>query len=1104
MNIFSVSYRRQPVRAFLLLVLLAAAAFAFVSRATEYILVEGELTRIENTYRAIGMLAPLGSDNFTRDHDVRAAAESLRPYVAMSDERIFAHGEMQMPDVRNSAMMLAGSVGSLFTPSLWGLPIDAQCQFFYGILRREPALVFFNGQPTLLLHIYVEEMIQGDPRALQVGDAHFVSEQGHTATIRGSRDFLLRITHEEAQLFNSGEFNPVENMRIGGRYVFRASAAYVERIRGVAVWYLRAVHGVDGLRFTPVYEDGHYWTLLVPDEDVRDAPVFFSQDSAAVRTAHTQTFERLKINSRAVNVIGTRDMTAMPRFSNPMHSRILDTRLFPGGRWLTYEDYAYARPVAMLPAQLAVRNGLQVGDTLTVTLRSTERPTWIDNPDGIPWPSGREAWWYSYPQGWWALLETAETNVYKTLELEIVGAFWFTPPGMFIHNYTSSEIYIPASLIPDGFEWAGIPLLASMYSFELDSPRSQEPFIGAHSQRLREMGFALTFLPTRFDQLVQSTDPIRASITMNLLIFTAVSILILALVVFLYIRSWRKNIAIARALGVSSRRVITGLFTPVVFTWMPALFIGAFGGWYFARLEAAETLYEVAEYGVVVSAEPVAFILMAAGIVLLAIVSVGIGAADRLRRPVLEQLQGSGGRRKTVKRIESGAVQEGFTVGDLSTLSVVLQKNKSHARLASLRHSMRHILRAPVKTLLAVVLAGLFVFSLNWLNHTILFTEAEIERLWRETRIEAELIHIPDEESRRLNWPALINPNTWDGFIATGFVTDAYVEVLGPYDGGILLGVSCLDGFILENTKTVTDIALGVLEEDIQVTLMDGFRPEDFEFRYGEPVPVIWHELAMERDGHSVGDVIYIAVSYTSLTHYGTIWWTVDEPIRIVGTYSYGLTRGVMRAGMAEITPLDGLWHIMRGGIPGWMRSTMPGLETPPIMTARFTADPLRNREIQELRNAADRIVYGNMIGMAHVPLVFVLDDEVLTNIIAPMEQSLRLFRILYPVALASAFILAFGLALLTLLQSAKNAAIMRVLGKKKSATCISLTAEQMLVCIFGAGVGLLVLPFAGITPGLISFALAGIYLAGAFAGSWIGSIVITARPPLELLQIRE
>ena len=1088
------------MRAFLLLVLLAAAAFAFVSRATEYMLVEGELTRIENTYRAIGMLAPLGSDNFTQDHDVRAAAESLRPYVAMSDERVFVHGEMQMPDVRNSAMMLAGSIGAFFTPSLWGLPIDAQCQIFYGILRREPALVFFNGQPTLLLHIYVEEMIQGDPRALQVGDAHFVNEQGQTATIRGSRDFLLRITHEEAQLFNSGEFNPVENMRIGGRYVFRASAAYIEHMRGLAVWYLRAVHGVDGLRFTPIYEDGHYWMRLVPDEAVRDMPIFFTQDSAAVREAHTQTFERLEINSRAVNVIGTRDMTAMPRFSNPMHSRILDTRLFPGGRWLTHEDYAYARPVAMLPAQLAIRNGLQVGDTLTVTLRATERPTWIDDPEGTPWPSGREAWWYSYPQGWWALLETAETNTYKTLELEIVGAFWFTPPGMFIHNYTASEIYIPASLIPDGFEWAGTPLLASMYSFVLDSPRSQEPFISAHSQRLREMGFALTFLPTRFDQLVQSTDPIRASITMNLLIFTAVSILILALVVFLYIRSWRKNIAIARALGVSSRRVITGLFAPVIFTWVPAMFIGAFGGWYFARLEAAETLHEVAEYGVAVSVEPIAFILMAAGVILLAIVSVGIGAADRLRRPVLEQLQGSGGRRKIAKRIDSGVVQEDFTVGDLSTLSVVLKKSKSHARLASLRHSMRHILRAPVKTLLAVVLAGLFVFSLNWLNHTILFTETEIERLWRETRIEAELIHIPDEDTRRLNWPALINPNTWDEFIATGFVTDAYVEVLGVHGSGMLLGISCLDGFIAENTKTSIDIALGMLEEDIQVTLIDSFEPEDFVFTPGEPIPVLVSEFFMERDGHSIGDIFYLYIDYFRSQGMFVTSISIQEPARIVGVYDYGLTRGVWRAGRPVVMPLEGLWHMKRDGMP----SVVAGITEPTLMTARFTANPLRNREIHQLQNAAERIAYANMIGPAHIPLVFVLDDEVLTNIIAPMEQSLRLFRILYPVALASAFVLAFGLALLTLLQSAKNAAIMRVLGKKKSATCISLIAEQMFVCVFGAGVGLLVLPLAGIAPGLISLALAGIYLAGAFAGSWIGSIVITARPPLELLQIRE
>jgi hypothetical protein len=258
--------------------------------------------------------------------------------------------------------------------------------------------------------------------------------------------------------------------------------------------------------------------------------------------------------------------------------------------------------------------------------------------------------------------------------------------------------------------------------------------------------------------------------------------------------------------------------------------------------------------------------------------------------------------------------------------------------------------------------------------------------------------------------------------------------------------------------------------------------------------------------GHNVGDIVYLEIEKASL-EINHFFGTDFQPVHIVGTYSHGLQRGIGRLGPATVMPLEGLWYVSDGTpgwMPAWMRIMIPGQARQPIMTARFVADPLRNREIHLLQAAAARIAPENTIGTAHIPLEFVLDDEVLVNIIAPMEQSLRLFRILYPVALASAFVLAFGLALLTLLQSAKNAAIMRVLGKKKSATCTALIAEQMFVCIFGAAVGLALLPILGIVTGVVLFGLAGIYLAGALVGSWVGAMIITAKPPLELLQIRE
>jgi hypothetical protein len=584
--------------------------------------------------------------------------------------------------------------------------------------------------------------------------------------------------------------------------------------------------------------------------------------------------------------------------------------------------------------------------------------------------------------------------------------------------------------------------------------------------------------------------------------------MVLALVVFLYIRAFRRGIAIARALGVPKRSVMAGLFAPVVFVWIPAILLGALGGWHFAGLEATDTLAVVAEYEAMATADVRTLIILTAGLLLAVCAAVALAGIYRLFRPVLEQLQGSGARRTKVKAIEPGKISKNFTVGDFSVLQQPVSKTGSRAWLNALRHGTRHIARAPVKTILLAGLALLFVLSLGWLHHTIEFTEREVERLWAETRIEAEIIYLPDLDGAGgfRWWPADISPATWDAMLATGFVTDAYLEALSMSPYATLLGVSHLEGFIAENTKTATDIALGITNEDIVVELMDGFYAEHFVFTPGQAIPTLVRRFTVENGEYSLGSVVRLYTEHAESpgAAFGMLRWLEHTYLHIVGTYEYGLVRGVARWGRPYVMPIDALIHhtsnhpnfVMGGG----------GLGTGgvPYLTARFISNPAWNRDLQILRDIAAPVLEINQVGHAPIPLILVVDDEVLTNVIAPMEQSLQLFRILYPVAVGSSFVLGFGLALLTMLQSAKNAAILRVLGKKKASARVALCAEQVFVCIAGVALGLALLPVAGVAVGLTPLALAGVYFAGALIGSVLGAILITARSPLSLLQVRE
>jgi len=1134
-NVFLKSVLRQPIRAFLLALLIAASAFAFVARATEYRIISDEITRIEELYRAIGVLSPLQFNDFTNDHDVTRAAALLEgsPLVGRTDARVFTQGVMH--EHRN--LIAQSTPMGFFHPPLHGVELYAMDKFFIGELRRAPNFATLQGRPMLVLNFQVEEMIQGDPTALRVGDREFTNALGQVAVIRGFRDFRLLLTDEEMRMFRAGEWNPLGNAVVGDQFLLRVSPTYIDN-EGRMQFHIRALEGIDGSGFAFVQEDGNYWRRYVIDEEQRSATdnLTFAVDvtdearMASVLAANEETMAIHDQNLSMMTVIGTRDMTAIPRFMNISQARLLDTARFPRGRWLTYEDYLYNRAVAVIPAQLAIRRGIQVGDTLTLTLRDQPRPPWIDQEprDIAAWYNrGVEGWWDNYPAGWWGMTYAGHTDwrSFPTHEvaLEVVGIYWYTPPGGAFTNFTSAEIYVPAGIIPEGFGWEDIPLLTGMYNFTLNSPRDEERFLQQYRAPLAALGFAPIFVPTGFDVLVRATDPIRTSITVNLAIFGAVSVMILALVVFLYVRQWRRCVAITKALGLPSTRVLSWLFVPVLCIWIPAMLAGAWLGWQFALGEAEAVLRETFAYDYNAAALISTTWLgaMAGGMALVMCAGVFGGVYNLIRRPVLEQLQGGTQKRLNTMHIDSGELPEGFTVQALALSSEPLRKSRMGTWRASLRHGLRHILRSPVKTGLAAALALLFVFSLGWLDDTIHFTEAEIERLWTETRICAELIPIPQEDFEETAWwPSMISPASWDLMLASGFVTEAYLEgfVFGHWLSYIqrFVGVSNLEGFIAENTKTAMDEHLGVACDDIEIEFALGFGPEDFVYVPGRPVPMLISRYFLEIHEDEQGYVFEMGeafpfyraildfVDWGMHFAFGTV--TVETQGIIIGVYDGGLQRGVLRLGRPAVVPMDAFYYLADRNQWFHPEGGLLQTERPTYMTARFVVDSTRNRDLDELREFVEASLEQNFLGrmFGQQPLELVLDDSVIHNVIIPMERNLSLLRVLYPIAIGAAFVLSLGLSLLTMLQSAKNAAIMRVLGKTKGNAQFALIAEQLIVCVVGAGVGLLIMPLLSVALGLVALSFAGLYLAGALVGSFIGAVVISAKTPLELLQVRE
>ena len=1126
-NIFMKSILRQPVRTLFMAVLIGVAAFAFVARAAEFVVVRGEIRRVEGLFPSIGVLTPIDPQDFTVDHDVTHAAEIIAasPHLAFEDRRVFAQGVLH--DRRNIVSHVIRNQVEIMVPFMEHLDIKVMDQYFYGVVRNEPQLVRMGDMYFFQLRIEVDGHIVGDPRALRKETQVFTNEQGQTATLSAVEIFFLPLTAQEAELYRQGLFDPLCGVVVGGRYVFRG-----------VVWnlftrFLRPLGGEDGLRFVErPLPGGMYGTTffeLAIVDDLRGDDLIFTVD-ASDRSVVDEALASIQddiyladMNLSSVTVVGTKDMTTIPRFTNPRHAQL--TRVY-GGRWLNYDDHINANPVALIPGSLAVRSNLRVGETFTITLRNNPRPGWIDRETNSRWSMGIEGWWESAYRGWWGLSSGDDWRYAETyeLELEVVGVYWFFPPDGHYDNFSDNEIFIPASLIPEGFGWEGMPLLTGMYSFNLTSARHEAAFLRANSAAIEALGFNVGFLASDFFIFDAAMAPTRASIAINLAVFSAVSVLLFVLVIFLYLRQWSRALAIVRALGQPTNAAMRHFFAPVFCIWVPAIAVGAVAGWFFSLAQAESTL--VAAMGEAYIDPSIGlFIALAGGMVLLVVAGVISSGYRVASRPVLEQIQGTVQKVRRVKALpDTGSVPEFVkpTVG--FPMSMPLKTTPGAAFRAGYRHMLRRIWRSPVKSLLATVLALFFVISLGWMNHTIHFTEAEIDRFMDTTVIAADLVRSAGETY--LITPgfesAYIGQVAVDTMLYSGFVQGAYLEAVWRWGGFYsyfeeeamyistsFLGVSCIDGFVAENTRTPFDDQLGVLGDSMEIEFIPGFNSDDFGFTPGSPMPLVVRQSAMDSLGLALGDII--GLYDTATTGIGVAAEGIPIHLvygEVVGYFTGGLDRAIdiHNQPISLVMPRDFLRYKFQEYslyiiLDGWDRIGILA-----YATARFYIDPARNRELDRLPDLVYAQISPNMLGrlVRPVPLELLIHDDIIQMVVEPMERNLALLRTLYPISIVVAIVLGFGMSLLTMLTGIKNAAIMRVLGLSRPKTLLSLWGEQVMVCVSGVAISLVTLHVIGVGVSMTPVMLAGMYMAGAALGGVLGALIISARSPLELLQVKE
>jgi len=1155
-NIFTKSMLRQPVKTVLLALLLAVAAFSFVMRSVEYIVINERITEIGSFYRAIGYLGEADIYGFG---DVSPCAEiiSASQYIDFDDKRRTV--EVSLLDMTNT-----------YTNRVIGRKIDRDYDF--------PKDAFFLGTLTqvqksgndqyIVLSIAVDSVMLGYPERVQEGqtlDVHY---------------FLDSNEIQEGVA-------AIDGMEVGGRYLMRGVYydMWVAQESGLHSQYLdmfvmhplnEATYGLVGDRRIP--KNGVWYAPAPPGEPLDlFMPGLEGLNDELTWIEYGQSKLRLQT---------TVDMSYMPFMQPRSGPRCVLT----DGRWVNREDNELSRPVVAIHDTFAEKRGLSVGDTLRIGVPPQEQRNGVRSsicPDGY-------------------LYITVEGEVFAPyshiLELEIVGTFLFeNAVGMLSEAMATTFIYIPDSVLPDDVILTGYEIkgrindeivtityedgyfYANWYTFVLDDPKDADAFVMETRDAIEELGFSIEFLPgvAGAKAFWESSETVLQTVSFNVVLFSIVSFIVLVLAVFLYIRQRHRDYAILRALGNPARRTNRQLITTLLLFALPAVAIGGAGGWFVALGESAralEALPNTDSTGISVFWLPALMAAMLAGLFVLMLA----GITTR-RRPILEMLQGNmanrakeGAPSKAVGKAAPDGVDAGVIggiggVGGIDDAGGVggaggiddaggvggtggwsdeqkLQgssgnqrgpdnkagKNSSPFSSFIFHFITRHIFRQRIKTLLAAVIALFFVVALGYLQTAIETTGQEIEDMYNNIIVKGEIkqaIHWNNAPGRLYN--NVIRPQTLDNvapLVRNELVIACheYVVLTSAKDDGslpedwdiiaginieanlmdnlhafnTLVGVNDLERYVRTSSRSIADEFTGfswepceevswvadwqaysyVVFADMQINFAQGFDPGDFVMAEGSPIPIIVSNYIMGSRGLKLGDIIYIGSS-TMLRS----WTWNHTPAVIVGTHNQlRLTSDIQ---FGTILPIEALEQIVGDELR--------------LISIQFEIDPVHNREMALVREQLEEITEHMRAG--EVALGLFLEDEELRLVVIPMEQNLSLLKLLYPVAIALSAIIGLGLSLLLMLQNARVAAIMRVLGTTKTKSRVTLCAEQVAVCVFGLILGLAALAALGWGYGLVSsLGLAGVYLAAAVAGMIVGAVVVTNKAPLELLQVKE
>ncbi len=650
------------------------------------------------------------------------------------------------------------------------------------------------------------------------------------------------------------------------------------------------------------------------------------------------------------------------------------------------------------------------------------------------------------------------------VEVTVVGAYeeGSLPP---------SVVFLPSALmqakIPEGYEtpWQD-------YSVYVEDAEEIEAFLEGAEAFAESHGLRLDASDGGWMDVKDSFGRGERMSLLTTSLYLAGAALALFLAAYLYVGRNRKTYAVMRAFGVPGKEAALSAVLPFAALASLAVLLGGASGLFYARRAAAASLAGLMEnapegYAPDMGLPAGAAVLCVALELVVLLAAAGSFLWRMGKTPPLEMLQEGPPRHGQGRRLQGSAFGE--TPSDpvrpdfakLQGSDVSARHGKYGAARHVLSYSMRHmgrgVGRAAASLALSAVLAGgvgIFVLA-----------ECAYQDAFYEYGVAAEAYQYAFSSVERLS--------------KTPLAKDFYCHSTSDVHIKGMDGVSYL---------TISNDIPRCLGEGCAVEYADGFGEKSFEGT-GQ-ICLVGAELAKEL-GIGPGD----EVGMLSGDLYYMLW--NEEKDGDAGVLENGYKQyqvaGIVEAGDGEAS------RSVFTGIRGDLTRLYGGVDFMFDYCGFTLSDNDRLGELEALLEdeAGSSLTYAPYAA-------YRVDSDGLGDIVRIQE----LLGGLFPVAVASAVLVGAAGTLLMILQSAQEAAILRILGTTKARARCMLALGQAFLCAAGAALAALALCLC--SPGLFAegggtlAACFGLYLFGCACGACAAAAYVTRHRLLELLQVKE